>query len=176
MTRLISNRFTNTTHKQKGHLFRASSEIHSHGVFASRFLPAGSAVIACGGIFLSGSEVGTETRAMQIGRDLYLAEHPERSAVDDFINHSCDPNLGFVHGTLTLHALRDIRRGDEVAFDYSTCMNEPGWSIPCRCGSRRCRGEVTSFCDLTTREQRRLATIALSYLRPRALRRATATT
>src|SRR5262249_6805006 len=84
---------------------------------------------------------------------------------DDFLNHSCEPNLGFVKGSLTLYALRRIEPGEELVFDYSTTMNEPGWLIRCRCRTLSCRRKIRSYCDLQVSEKNRLRRIALAYLR-----------
>ena len=102
---------------------------------------------------------------MQIGPETYLVEDPGNPSFDDFLNHSCDPNLGFVEGSLTLYALRDIESDEEVVFDYSTSMNEPGWAIRCRCRVPTCRGAVCSYCDLPRRHRLRLRGLALAYLR-----------
>jgi SET domain-containing protein len=104
-------------------------------------------------------------RVMQIGPDTYLAEDGIHLHVDDLINHACDPNLGFLKGSVDLYALRDIAVGAELVFDYSTCMNEPSWSIPCQCGAPICRREIVSFRDLPRSEQDRLRPIALDFLR-----------
>lgn len=147
-------------------IYLAPSAIDGRGVFAGRAIAAGTRVIECRGRLLDRSQVTDDMRVMQVGPDTYLAEEPGKPAVDDFLNHSCDPNVGFRDGSLTLYALRDIAVGDEIVFDYSTCMNEPGWRIACRCGSARCRGRVRSFCDLPRTARRRLSPIALAYLRP----------
>ncbi len=102
---------------------------------------------------------------MQVGPDTYLSEDPKSPTIDDFLNHSCRPNLGFENGSLMLYALRDIQLGEELTFDYSTTMNEIGWSIKCRCRAENCRGSVRSYCELPKAEQKRLRRIALAYLR-----------
>lgn len=106
-----------------------------------------------------------DARAMQIGPNTYLVEDPQRPGLDDFLNHSCCPNLGFVDGSLTLYALCDIQAGEELTFDYSTSMNEPGWVIKCRCRAANCRGAVRSYSELSKKDQKRLRSIALAYLR-----------
>ena len=64
-----------------------------------------------------------------------LMRPPERS-----INHSCDPNtyIRTIAGDRYVVALRAIRPGEEVTFDY--CVNGDGdtaWD--CSCGSPACR-------------------------------------
>jgi len=63
------------------------------------------------------------------------------------VNHSCDPNCGIVNGC-DLVATRDIAEGEELAYDYSTTMDEDDWTMPCACGSARCRGVVRDFVSL----------------------------
>lgn len=81
---------------------------------------------------------------LQIDTDVYLG--PTRTA-DNYINHSCDPNSGIriVDGRVLLHAIKAIRRGDEISFDYSTSMAEEYWEMDCSCGSRLCRRRVRDF-------------------------------
>jgi uncharacterized protein len=146
-------------------LFVSRSAINGLGVFSRKFIPAGTPVLECRGLIQHRDEVDADARAMQIGPDTYLAEDPENPTVDDFLNHGCQPNLGFVDGSLVLYALRDIDSAEELVFDYSTTMDEPGWVIRCRCRAPNCRGKVRSYSELPKREQKRLRRIALTYLR-----------
>lgn len=143
----------------------ASSALEGQGVFALERIPAGALVTRCRGVKQTLEEVVPGSRVMQIGHGEYLAENLQDPSVDDFINHSCTPNLGFIDGTPTHFALRDIEPGEELCYDYSTCMNEAGWSVPCRCGTPACRGAITSHCDLPPGEQARLKPLSLRYLR-----------
>jgi len=65
----------------------------------------------------------------------------------DFFNHNCDPNTGF-KGQIFLVAMRDIRAGEEVTFDYCMVLKRHRWQVPylieCNCGAADCRGRVTS--------------------------------
>ena len=49
-----------------------------------------------------------------------------------FINHSCTPNCHFevVDKTIWIRASRNIRRGEELTYDYRTIGDK---TIPCRC-------------------------------------------
>ena len=135
------------------------------GVFATRFIPRGTEVIHCGGRRLPTAAVSDDMRSMQVHVDRYLVEDPRRPRIDDYINHGCSPNLAFWRGSLTLYALRNIVKGEEIRFDYSTCMNETDWWLRCRCGARNCRRVVTGFSSLSLSDQRRLRPLALRYLR-----------
>ncbi|MCX5661978.1 MAG: SET domain-containing protein [Planctomycetota bacterium] len=150
-----------------GSLARRNSPTHGQGVYATAPIPRGAAILTMAGQRLTFAQTRDDLRCMQIGPNLYLGETDpaDPNAIGDYLNHSCDPNVGFTQGTLTLHALRDIAPGEEIRWDYSTSMNEPGWRFDCLCGAGRCRGAVRSFCDLTPAEQDRLRPIALNYLR-----------
>jgi uncharacterized protein len=60
-----------------------------------------------------------------------------------FMNHSCDPNLWW-KGDESLIAKRDITKGEELTYDYSTADVGDwvaGWD--CMCGSDNCRKRIT---------------------------------
>src|SRR5438445_9703865 len=82
----------------------------------------------------------------------------------DCINHSCDANTGFARNDLILYALRDIAPEEELSWDYSTSISDPGWSLVCFCESKHCRRVVLPFGDLTSEQQLRLGPISLRYL------------
>lgn len=65
-----------------------------------------------------------------------LMQEPERS-----INHSCDPNIYVktVNSVRQVLAMRDIKVGEEITFDYAINGDNDGTFI-CHCGSRNCRG------------------------------------
>ncbi|WP_193930064.1 SET domain-containing protein-lysine N-methyltransferase [Gloeocapsopsis crepidinum] len=81
-----------------------------------------------------------EGDALQIGKSIYVnLEPPGR-----FVNHSCDPNAG-IKNDIELVALRNIKAGEEIYFDYSTTMDEDYWSLQCGCGSINCRKVIKDF-------------------------------
>ena len=114
------------------------------GIFVTRAFAADEGILV-----FTGAEIDFETSlakgdrecdAFQIGTDRYLDLDPPGV----FINHSCDPNTG-VRDDLRLVALRDLRPGEEIRYDYSTTMDEDHWTLECRCGSPRCRGIIRDF-------------------------------
>lgn len=86
---------------------------------------------------------------LQIDEQLYILPDPPGV----FANHSCCPNAGVVH-TTTLIALREIRKDEEIRFDYSTTMDEDLWTMQCLCGEPECRGVVEDFKYLPQEVQR----------------------
>jgi uncharacterized protein len=82
-------------------------------------------------------------------------DHLLNVGVDEYIiarepavrtNHSCDPNAGIVRDVF-LVAMRDIKKDEEITFDYSV-VTADNWTLECRCGSPRCRKIVGNYIDL----------------------------
>ncbi len=77
----------------------------------------------------------------QVDYDRYVL--PRKNSVGWLINHSCDPNC-FVSGT-SIVAQREISRGEELTFDYSSDIDWPGFKMVCRCGEPNCRGVIRAY-------------------------------
>jgi hypothetical protein len=133
------------------------------GVFTRRRISRDEKILALQGQVLATDALSDDLLAMQIGADLWLCS--DGALLDDCVNHSCEPNAGFLHGEPVLYALRDIEPGEEIAWDYSTSISEPGWSMACRCGSPRCRGVIRPWGELAPADRERLRGLALRYLR-----------
>ena len=83
---------------------------------------------------------------LQIGSEVYM----ELQAPYRYLNHSCEPNAG-IKKVSALFALHDIKKGEEITFDYSTTIDE---AFFCKCGSRKCRGVIADFFALPEKLQR----------------------
>jgi cephalosporin-C deacetylase len=130
-----------------------------HGVFATASIPADSDLIRYHGPLLRYAQTSPETLAVQVGPDLYLGAS---GGPDDFVNHSCSPNAGLVivgedGADVRLVALRDIKPGEQVTFDYSTTMDEDDFEFDCRCGAAGCRGRMRDFKHLPAELKQRYA-------------------
>ncbi|MDH3220998.1 MAG: SET domain-containing protein-lysine N-methyltransferase [Gammaproteobacteria bacterium] len=81
--------------------------------------------------------------ALQIEDNFYLAPQSPDEVEDMsvFINHSCDPNVGF-RGQVVYIAMRDIAAGEELCHDYAMERSDD-YTLDCHCGSPLCRGKVT---------------------------------
>jgi uncharacterized protein len=60
----------------------------------------------------------------------------------DYVNHSCNPNAG-LSGQIGLVAMRDIKIGEEVCFDYAMSDTMPYDEFECGCGAAACRGTIS---------------------------------
>lgn len=116
------------------------------GVFATTHLERGTVLVVLGGeIIAATDELGDH--GVQITESLVLAAPSSADfGVADFLNHSCDPNSGFL-GQIVLAALRPITLREQVTFDYAMCLYPveglARYELQCSCGSPLCRGRVT---------------------------------
>jgi len=74
------------------------------------------------------------------GFHLVALDEAEYEPVMLFINHSCEPNVGF-GGNIVLLAMRDIDAGEELTTDYALFDDYDG-EMECRCGTASCRGTI----------------------------------
>jgi hypothetical protein len=64
----------------------------------------------------------------------------EYEAVMLFVNHSCEPNVGFA-GNVVLVAMRDIAPGEELTTDYAL-FDDHEDAMTCSCGRPSCRRRI----------------------------------
>jgi len=120
------------------------------GVFAKQNIDKNELLVIFGGYVMTLEEeqkLPLEIRdyAHQIAPDFVLGINKlEDIQPVDFINHSCNPNAGF-NGQIFLVAMRDIKKGEQITFDYAMVLSIKGYHFKCLCGSANCRGNVT--CD-----------------------------
>lgn len=126
------------------------SRVHGNGLFARRDLPSGTYVMEYLGRKITKKE-SEELTSGQWGKGLvYTFELNKRYDLDGdiwwnrarFANHSCDPNCEAQSepGHIWIVALRDIRRGEEITYDYNFPADAE--LLPCRCGTAKCSGYV----------------------------------
>ena len=124
-------------------VYTAESSIHGTGVFSSAHFSPGEIILK-----IDDFRVVTDAEPLDPAKGEFehhcdylasgkvvLMQPPER-----FINHHCDPNtfIRTISGDRYVVALREIRPGDEITYDY--CVNGDGdtaWD--CSCKSRECR-------------------------------------
>lgn len=120
-------------------------------VFARTPIRKGEILFVMGGYILS---IADENRLKGIVADKPIELSPDfsigpitpsdlRRMPQHYVNHSCDPNAGF-DGQLFMVAMRSIRKGEEIAYDYAMIMHPNSesnsyFSFNCLCASDRCR-------------------------------------
>lgn len=59
-----------------------------------------------------------------------------------YMNHSCEPNVGFdPEGNFV--AMRDIKKDEELAWDYAFNETNSKFTLECACGTPSCRKVIT---------------------------------
>lgn len=85
-----------------------------------------------------------------------------------FLNHSCAPNCGLLikagECRLEVHALKDIKAGEEITIDYATFETEISSMPDCLCGQECCRHSITGFADLTDTQRESYGPYIAPYL------------
>ena len=124
------------------------SGIAGRGLFAVEAIDAGEIVAVKGGHIVDSSTLATlparlQNSEIQIAEGLHLVAltEEEYEPVMLFINHSCEPNVGFA-GNVVLAAMRDVAAGEELTTDYAL-FDVHGTAMACGCGTPSCRGTIT---------------------------------
>jgi hypothetical protein len=65
------------------------------------------------------------------------------------INHSCDPNCetDIIKGKIWIIAAEDIKKGEELTYDYAFAFDEDYDEHTCKCGAKKCIGYIVSQDD-----------------------------
>jgi len=132
------------------------SPIHGRGVFALRKIDKGERIIEYTGERISHDECDCRYPADDSSHTMLFTV--DKNAVIDatrignsarWINHSCRPNCESVDedGRIYIEAIRDIRAGEELTYDYNLVLDERHTPAakrenPCFCGEKRCRGTL----------------------------------
>ena len=119
---------------------RRRSGIHGWGVFATRAINKNTRIIHYAGEKITTRESARrEERYLQRGHiwcfrlnSRWVRDAAVSGNIARYINHSCKPNC-YVHilgDVIWIRAARNIRRGEEITYDYAT---DGAKIIPCRC-------------------------------------------
>ncbi|MDN3918761.1 SET domain-containing protein [Roseateles violae] len=135
-----------------------NSGVHGRGVYAVAPIPAGTVIIEYTGERISWDEAldrhphdpkqPNHTFYFQLETgEVIDALHGGNSA--RWINHACEPNCEAdeVDGRVFVKALRDLRPGEELFYDYGLTIDERYTpklkkEYACHCGSPNCRGTM----------------------------------
>lgn len=61
-----------------------------------------------------------------------------------YMNHSCNPNVG-IKGRVVFVALKNIKKDEEITFDYSVSEVDIHWQMDCSCRQKNCRKIIRSI-------------------------------
>ena len=118
------------------------SKIDNLGLYANKDITSGSKIIEYKGKVITRKEA-EENPKYDNDKAIYLFNLNKRYDLDgDF--HSCNPNCE-VTGTglkVWVHAIKDIKKGEEFSYDYGFSFDEDYKNYPCRCKSKNCCGYI----------------------------------
>ena len=141
------------------------SPIHGNGVFATAAIRKGERIIRYKGKLRTHDEVDEaygdddedgHTFLFTLNDD-YVIDANVDGNIARWINHSCKPNCESEveendkgkreKDKVFIHALRDIKAGEELTYNYGIVLDEPHtakvkklWA--CKCGARNCTGTM----------------------------------
>lgn len=146
-----------------------ASDIEGRGLIAVARIAAGELVAIKGGHIVTTETLRSLPEHLQNsdvqvadGFHLVALEEAEYEPVMLFINHSCDPNVGFA-GNIVLVAMRDISPDEELTTDYALFDDYDG-TMECHCGTPPCRGTINGRDWQRPDLQRKYGSYFSSYL------------
>ena len=128
-----------------------SSNIDNRGLFASKNIKKGTKIIYYIGKIITKKQTENNPK-FDNDKAIYLFNLNNRYDLDgDFtyntarlINHSCNPNCE-VEGKglkLWISSIKDIKKNEELTYDYGFSFDENYKDFPCKCGSKNCCGYI----------------------------------
>lgn len=132
------------------------SAIHADGCYTTAPIKKGVRIIEYTGPRLTKEaadeiyEDSPRTYLFGVGDGTYVIDGDGMAA---FINHSCDPNceVDEINGRIYIFATRNIKAGEELAYDYNLYDGDLDDPARCLCGARSCRGSMYSEEELEKR-------------------------
>jgi len=127
------------------------SNIDNKGLCAAKSIKSGKIIINYKGKLVTKKEVEKNPK-FDNDKAIYLFNINKRYDMDgDFkyndarlINHSCNPNCE-VEGKglkLWIVAIKDIKKGEELSYDYGFGYDEDYKQFVCKCGAKNCVGYI----------------------------------
>ena len=126
-----------------------SSPIHGTGGYALADIPTDAQIIEYVGAKIDKKESQRQCE-LENPCIFFLDEQYDLDGNVDwnparFLNHSCSPNAEAheIDGRIWIVALRDIKAGEEITFNYNYDL-EDYREHPCRCGALNCVGYIVA--------------------------------
>ena len=129
------------------------SKIDNRGLYAATNIKKNTKIIEYKGKIITVKETETNPK-FDNDKAIYLFNLNKKYDLDgDFkyntarlINHSCDPNceVDGVGLKLWIYAVKDIKKNDELTYDYGFSFDKDYRDFPCRCGAKKCVGFIVN--------------------------------
>ena len=129
------------------------SKIDNRGLYAATNIKKDTKIIEYKGKIITVKETETNPK-FDNNKAIYLFNLNKKYDLDgDFkyntarlINHSCDPNceVDGVGLKLWIYAVKDIKKNEELTYDYGFSFDKDYKDFPCRCGAKKCVGFIVN--------------------------------
>ena len=129
------------------------SKIDNRGLYATTNIKKNTKIIEYKGKIITVRETETNPK-FDNDKAIYLFNLTKKYDLDgDFkyntarlINHSCDPNceVDGVGLKLWIYAVKDIKKNEELTYDYGFSFDKDYKDFPCRCGAKKCVGFIVN--------------------------------
>ena len=129
------------------------SKIDNRGLYAATNIKKNTKIIEYKGKVITVKETETNPK-FDNDKAIYLFNLNKKYDLDgDFkyntarlINHSCDPNceVDGVGLKLWIYAIKDIKKNEELTYDYGFSFDKDYRDFPCRCGAKKCVGFIVN--------------------------------
>jgi uncharacterized protein len=132
------------------------SKIHNAGCYTKAPIKKGTQIVEYTGPRLTVAEANKKYK--KAVRTYLFGLDDEKHVIDGegtaaFINHSCAPNCepDEIGGRVYIFALRNIKAGEELTYDYNLYDGELEDESICHCQAKNCRGTMYSEEEMTRR-------------------------
>jgi SET domain-containing protein len=155
---------SSSTPIRKPRIVVKNSRIHGRGVYAARRIRAGERIIEYKGELITWKEADRRppsdpddphhTFFFALSDGKHVIDAGVHGNAARWINHSCGPNCETEEDEdgrrVFIQALRDIRPGEELFYDYGLIVEERitpklKKEHACRCGAKNCRGTMLAL-------------------------------
>ena len=134
------------------------SEIHNAGCYTKAAIKKGTQIVEYTGPRLTVAQANKKYK--NAVRTYLFGMDDEKTVIDGegiaaFINHSCAPNCepDEIAGRVWVFALRNIKAGEELTYDYNLYDGEIDDESICHCKAKNCRGTMYSDEEMARRKK-----------------------
>ena len=127
------------------------SRIDNRGLYAKYDIKKGTKIIEYKGKIITRKQ-SEENPKFDNGKAIYLFNLNKKYDLDGnfnfntarLINHSCDPNceVAGIGLKVWVYAIRDIKKNEELSYDYGFSFDKDYKQFPCKCGAKNCVGFI----------------------------------
>ena len=132
---------------------KSNIDKNGRGLYATKDIKEGTKIIDYVGKIITKKKTEVSDK-FDNSKPIYLFNLNSRYDLDGdvqfntarLINHSCCNNCEYEGKGLKLWvvAIKDIKKGDELSYDYGFSFDKDYKDFPCRCGAKKCVGFIVN--------------------------------